>query len=306
MNLTRYGEKRRETDAFFDLKRTSYDIIRIKKPMDPGPFSLEVFACVEDYTAANNYNRISDKVTAMSALIKKVPYAEDSREDVSRSNLNRSTAKTLWSFPKKKRFPDPKPVCPYSAYPYELSTISKRKTGFGSSQRRVFTEVNEGASSWNYNPARPEGYRPETSFGISREVLPSPHRLASQVPTSPSPPIKYSCHKQNPGPGNYNEQGQPKKRGFSMRPKTAYEKTCPYFPMQTSSTTRSREKCPVPSSTTSTPVVTAWPQFPSSAQSPWVPRCSPETIDSKTHHVSLSLRSHHAQSQRIPAQQIRH
>lgn len=152
----------------------------------------------------NNYNRISDKVTAMSVLTKKVPYAEDSREDVTRSNLNRSTAKTLWSFPKKKRFPDPKPVCPYPAYPYELSTISKRKAGFGSSKRRVFTEVNEGASSWNYNPSRPEGYRPETSFGISREVLPFLCRLASQALTSPSLHIKYPRDKQNPGPGKYN------------------------------------------------------------------------------------------------------
>lgn len=123
--------------------------------------------------APNNYNRISDKVTAMSVLSKKTPYAEDSREDIVRSNLNRSTAKTLWSFPKKKRFPDPKPVCPHPFYAYDLSTISKRKTGFGSAQRRVFTEVNEGASSWNYNPNRPEGFRPETSFGNSREVIPS-------------------------------------------------------------------------------------------------------------------------------------
>jgi hypothetical protein len=107
--------------------------------------------------------------------------------------VNQSTAKTLWTFSKKKRFPEAKPVCPYVSYAYDLSTISKRKAGFGSSKRKVFTEVNEGASSWNYNPAKPEGYRPETSFGISRDVpLPS-RRPASQEHTSPSAPTKYSC-----------------------------------------------------------------------------------------------------------------
>ena len=138
-------------------------------------------------------------------MSKKVPYAVDNREKISRSNVNQSTAKTLWTFSKGKRFPEPKSVCPYVSYPYDLSTISKRKTGFGSSKRRVFTEVNEGASPWNYTPARPEAFRPETSFGISREVPISSFRHVSQGHISPLAHTKYQWHNQNPGPGKYNE-----------------------------------------------------------------------------------------------------
>lgn len=103
-------------------------------------------------------------------MSKGMPYADETREEITKSAINKSTAKTLWSFPKKERFDRSKSVCPYVSYDYDLSTISKRKTGFGSSKRKAFTEASEAPAPWNYNPAKPEGYRPLTSFGNSREV----------------------------------------------------------------------------------------------------------------------------------------
>ena len=72
-------------------------------------------------------------------MIKKIPYAEETREEITKSNLNQSTAKILWTFSKRKRFIENKPVCPIASYKYDLSTNSNRKAGFGSSKRKVFT-----------------------------------------------------------------------------------------------------------------------------------------------------------------------
>lgn len=102
---------------------------------------------------------------------------------MTRSVVNRSTAKTLWSFSKGERFSQQKPSCPYSSYDYNLSTITKVHAGFGSSQRRVFTETSDAPSSWNYNPAKPSGYRPLTAFGLPREVKTLLCRNASQEHT---------------------------------------------------------------------------------------------------------------------------
>ena len=111
-------------------------------------------------------------------MYKGMPYAYETREEITKSAINKSTAKTLWSFPKKERFERSQSVCPYVSYNYNLSTISKRKTGFGSSKRKVFTEASEAPASWNYNPAKPEGYRHLNSFGNSRDVVFQPYRNA--------------------------------------------------------------------------------------------------------------------------------
>jgi hypothetical protein len=82
------------------------------------------------------------------------PFAEESREQIVKSTVNASTSKNLWSFSKEKRFQDNKPECPYVSYLNNSSTISQRKTGFGSSKRRVFSEVSEAPSSWLYTPSK--------------------------------------------------------------------------------------------------------------------------------------------------------
>jgi len=61
----------------------------------------------------------------------KNPFAIESREKITRSMINKSTSKTLWSFNKNKRFSEQKPSCPYVSYLHNLSTNSQRKTGFG-------------------------------------------------------------------------------------------------------------------------------------------------------------------------------
>ena len=87
-------------------------------------------------------------------MSKLVPYAQESREQITKSAINQSTSKTLWSFAKNRRFSAPKPACPYVSYIHNLSTISNRKAGFGTSKRRVFTEVSESPSSDAYNPQK--------------------------------------------------------------------------------------------------------------------------------------------------------
>lgn len=72
-------------------------------------------------------------------MSKGAPYAVESRFDIVKSNVNNSTSKTMWSFSKDKRFPQNKPVCPFVSYQNNLSTLSDRKTGFGTSKRRVFS-----------------------------------------------------------------------------------------------------------------------------------------------------------------------
>lgn len=97
------------------------------------------------------------------------PFAEETREQVTRCNINQSTAKTLWSFSKEKRFEERKPVCPYVSYQTDLSTLTKRKTQFGSSVRRVFTECSDAPSSWAYHQSK-EKADPTPVFALSRDV----------------------------------------------------------------------------------------------------------------------------------------
>jgi hypothetical protein len=89
-------------------------------------------------------------------MSKGAAYAAESRLDIAKSSINNSTSKTFWSFSKDKRFQQNKPVCPYVYYQNNLSTLSNRKTGFGSSKRRVFSEASESATSWLYNPGKPK------------------------------------------------------------------------------------------------------------------------------------------------------
>lgn len=79
-------------------------------------------------------------------------FTEESREEILRSLTNQSTSKQAWTFSRQKRFVMPPPNCPYVAYNTNPSTISNRKTSFGSSRRKVFTEVSEGPCSWVYEP----------------------------------------------------------------------------------------------------------------------------------------------------------
>lgn len=72
-------------------------------------------------------------------MSKSSPFAMESRQDIVKSAINSSTSKSMWSFSKDKRFPMDRPVCPYVSYQTNLSTISQRKTGFGTSKRRVFS-----------------------------------------------------------------------------------------------------------------------------------------------------------------------
>jgi hypothetical protein len=62
------------------------------------------------------------------------------------------------------------PNCPNISYNSKLSTCTNRQTSFGSLQRKVFTEVTAGPSSWVYNPN--DRNRTKTvSFGYGREVI---------------------------------------------------------------------------------------------------------------------------------------
>jgi hypothetical protein len=99
-----------------------------------------------------------------------MPFVEESREEITRSNINQSTSKNLWSFSKEKRFSEKKPNCPYVCYETGVSTISNRKTQFGNSQRKVFTEISDAPCSWNYNPLKKDT-RPSSTFGEARDVL---------------------------------------------------------------------------------------------------------------------------------------
>lgn len=66
-------------------------------------------------------------------------FTEESRDEIVKAMTNHSTSKQAWSFSKTKRFAMQAPNCPYVCYNTNQSTISNRKTGFGSSRRRVFT-----------------------------------------------------------------------------------------------------------------------------------------------------------------------
>lgn len=66
---------------------------------------------------------------------------EASREEVAKSNLNDSTSKQLWTFPKKKRFLNIKIECPHAYYQTNLSTFTSKQPKFSASIRKVFTEA---------------------------------------------------------------------------------------------------------------------------------------------------------------------
>lgn len=100
-------------------------------------------------------------------MSKGAPFAAESRFDIVKSAINNSTSKTLYSFSKDKRFQPNKSVCPYVSYQNNLSTLSHRKTGFGTSKRRVFSEVSEVPTSWIYNPGQQKPLS-STVFGLAR------------------------------------------------------------------------------------------------------------------------------------------
>jgi hypothetical protein len=116
-------------------------------------------------------------------MSKCTPFAQESREQITKSAINQSTSKTLWSFSKDRRFSERKPVCPYVSYLNNLSTINPRKTGFGSAKRRVFSEVTEVPSSWAYHPQK-ERVPQIPLFGDSRDVPLQLFSTALPVPTS--------------------------------------------------------------------------------------------------------------------------
>ena len=72
-------------------------------------------------------------------MSKSSPFALESRDQITKNAINKSTSKVLWSFSKDKRFSLSKSPCPYVSYLNNLSTINKRKTVFGSAKRKVFT-----------------------------------------------------------------------------------------------------------------------------------------------------------------------
>jgi hypothetical protein len=108
---------------------------------------------------------------------------EETREEVLRANTNQSTSKQAWSFSKQKRFIVTPSNCACFFYSTKMSTLSDRKTSFGSLRRRVFTEGSEAPSSWVYTPHI--NRRPMTvSFAKGRDVTPSLFRKSSPTPTS--------------------------------------------------------------------------------------------------------------------------
>ncbi len=96
-------------------------------------------------------------------------FTQESRDQILKSLTNQSTSKQAWSFSKQKRFVAPPYNCPYVAYA-NPSTISNRKTIFGSSRRKVFTEVSEAPCSWAYRSS-PKNDTPSISLGAGRSVF---------------------------------------------------------------------------------------------------------------------------------------
>ena len=97
------------------------------------------------------------------------PFAEESREQVARATFNQSTAKQLWTFSKEKRFPQKRPICPEVSYLSNASSLRPPQMQFGTSHRRVFTEMTEGPCSWVYQPKQIPTEK-KVVFGDSREV----------------------------------------------------------------------------------------------------------------------------------------
>ena len=110
-------------------------------------------------------------------------YTEESREEILKALTNNSSSKQAWSFSRQKRFAPKNAACPYISYGKSDSLFSNKRTGFGSSRRKVFTEVSEGPSSWVYTPSDVVR-KNANSFGPGRFVIPNLRRKWSQATTS--------------------------------------------------------------------------------------------------------------------------
>lgn len=76
---------------------------------------------------------------------------EETRERVTKSSLNRSTSKQLWTFSKKDRFQKIKTECPYAYYNIPLSTINNKQVRFSQALRLMFSEQ-ANPSPTHYHP----------------------------------------------------------------------------------------------------------------------------------------------------------
>lgn len=169
-------------------------------------------------------------------------FTEQSRDEIIKAITNQSTSKQAWSFSKTKRFAMPTPNCPYVCYNTNQSTISNRKTGFGSSRRRVFTQVNEGPSPWVYQPS--DVHRTTTiSFAGGRNVsiLVNLGNSSWQLHISIANKSTRSLNK-NPGPGRYEYMNAPTttRLSYTMRPRTANHRNCNHHDIQISLKIRKR------------------------------------------------------------------
>ena len=96
-------------------------------------------------------------------------FTEESRDQIIKSLTNKSSSKQAWSFSRQKRFVANNAQCPFISYGNTSSTLSNKKAGFGTSTRRVFTEMSDAPSAWIYSPA--DIARPHAnSFGPGRKV----------------------------------------------------------------------------------------------------------------------------------------
>ena len=96
-------------------------------------------------------------------------FTEESREQILQSLTNQSTSKQAWTFSRQNRFSRLHSNCPYVSYVADTSTLSNRKTSFGKSTRKVFTETSEGPTSWVYNPKKPSN-QTYVAVGAGRSV----------------------------------------------------------------------------------------------------------------------------------------
>lgn len=63
---------------------------------------------------------------------------EETCDEINRNQLNDSTAKNLWTFPREKRFKSEMKLCPHISYNFDLSTNKRRYTNFGYGRRVDF------------------------------------------------------------------------------------------------------------------------------------------------------------------------
>lgn len=111
-----------------------------------------------------------------------------------------------------------------------------------------------------------------------------------------TPWTSYHIVTQNPGPGRYCRISEEKKHGYSMRPKTANNRTCKTHFIKTSSITRRWNWSLVLLSTASAEL-RGKKQYPSSEQShseTW--GCKPKEIGSRSMSVSLWLSRENSES----------